>query len=69
MVLKGRLARAKKKGALETIGECQSALTEFEVDGYPDSWHRWQVALRDAESQLIREMNAEWDWRQRERSS
>lgn len=48
--LKSNLTRAVNSGDYDRIIKtCNDALAEFERDGYPDDWSRWERARDDAE--------------------
>lgn len=51
---KSALTRAKKVGPEKVALVCAAALQDFEDNGYPDDWHRWQVALQDAQFEIWR---------------
>lgn len=51
---KSALTRAKKIGPEKVILVCAAALQDFEDNGYPDDWHRWDIALRDTEMAILR---------------
>ena len=55
--LKGRLTRAKKKGPRAVILEVTHAYEVFDDHVWPDSWHTWDIASRDAEHAIRRD---EW---------
>lgn len=51
--LKTRLTRALNSGDhRRVIAECDRALALFDEKGYPDDWHRWQIAHADATLRL-----------------
>jgi hypothetical protein len=52
--LKGALTRAKKKGPRAVIAEVERAYARFDVIGWPDGWHTWNIAQQDAEWELRR---------------
>lgn len=47
--LKARLTRAQRSGdPLQVIDACNAAARTFAADGWPDCWHRWNIARQDA---------------------
>lgn len=52
--LKSALTRAKKKGPEAVILACDAAFKSFDENGYPDDWHRWNIARMDAEMEMRR---------------
>ncbi len=54
--LKSRLTRAKNSGdPAKILVECNRAFAIFEEKGFPDAWHRWNIALDDARHALRRQ--------------
>lgn len=54
--LKTKLTRAINSGDQQRICRTvDAALTIFEEKGYPDAWHRWQIAKQDAEWAIQRQ--------------
>lgn len=48
--LKSKLTRAvNSKDPKKIIATVDAAMRIFEEKGYPDSWHRWEAAKRDAQ--------------------
>src|SRR5215210_818787 len=46
--LKARLTRAQKaKDPEAVLRACVAAFQEFNRSGFPDAWHRWNVAASD----------------------
>lgn len=43
---------AVRQAAEDLHTEAGRALALFEVKGYPDTWHEWNIAQRDAETSL-----------------
>ena len=47
--LKSALTRAKRtQDPARIIAACDAAFEVFERDGYPDTWHTWNIAREDA---------------------
>lgn len=47
--LKARLTRAQRSAdPVAVLDACNAAARTFNADGYPDAWHRWNVARQDA---------------------
>jgi len=46
--LKAALTRAKKKSPVAVLEEVVRAYQRFDVIGWPDGWHRWNMAGYDA---------------------
>lgn len=57
--LKAGLTRAKKKGPEAILAECDRAFQMFEDHGYPDAWHTWNIARKDAKYAIARK-NGSW---------
>jgi len=54
--LKTKLTRAiNSKDPQRICRTADAALAIFEEKGYPDAWHRWQVAKQDAEWAIRRQ--------------
>lgn len=54
--LKGQLTRAQNTGdPWKVLDACNAAFQHFEDSGYPDTWHRWNIAKRDAETAIARD--------------
>lgn len=47
---KAALTRATKRGYDAVLAECKRVIAEWEQlpYGWPDDWHRWNIALEDA---------------------
>jgi len=59
--LKGALTRAINSGdPLKVIATCRDALEIWQGYYWPDDWHRWSIAYRDARLKLDEQM---WDLR------
>ena len=56
---KAGLTRALKKGPRAVLAECARTVEEWNTDpafvAWPDDWHRWDNAHRDAKYALRRE--------------
>lgn len=55
---KAALTRAmKSKNYAKVVAECERVITEWEnlPYGWPDDWHRWNIALEDAYSHVRHE--------------
>lgn len=50
---KTRLTNAKKVSPQRVMVVCDEVLDYFEDNGYPDCWHLWLIARRDAETQIL----------------
>lgn len=46
------LTRAKKKGPQAVIDAVKVAYEQFDLYGWPDQWHTWEIAKSDAELEL-----------------
>jgi len=50
---KGALTRAKNSGdPHKVLAAAQAALADFDKHGYPDRWHLWQCAEREAKRDI-----------------
>lgn len=50
---KSRLTRVVNRGDAHAIKrEAEAALALFAAKGFPDDWHRWEMASYDAEVKL-----------------
>ncbi len=54
---KAALTRAKKKGPEAVLAAVGAAFAEFDQPGniWPDCWHTWNIARRDALGELARQ--------------
>jgi hypothetical protein len=51
--LRAKLTRAQRSGdPTKVIQVCKDAFKVFEDKGYPDCWHRWNIARHDAEMEV-----------------
>ncbi len=55
---KAALTRAKKSGdPQKVVAACKAAVAEWDAIGaWPDHWHTWNIALRDATGQELEEL-------------
>jgi hypothetical protein len=54
--MKSALTRAQRSGdSARILKVCDAAFETFERDGYPDAWHRWNIAREDARYAMARE--------------
>jgi len=61
---KAALTRAKKKGPQAVINEVARFYAWYDERGwsYPDDWHRWDIAGRDAAYELQRQELQRGEW-------
>lgn len=53
--LKSKLTRAERSGdPFKVLDATRDAFALFEEVGYPDAWHRWNIARMDAEMAIAR---------------
>ncbi|HWC66519.1 MAG TPA: hypothetical protein VG478_00510 [Acidimicrobiales bacterium] len=56
---KAALTRAEHSGdPLKVLAACRDFAAWAEREGWPDDWHRWQRAMRDALGTLHRQLDA-----------
>lgn len=48
------LTRAKKIGPEAVIKVVDAAFADFDIHGWPDSWHTFNIAKSDAEFEIAR---------------
>jgi hypothetical protein len=51
---KGALTRALKAGPEAVLAEVERVEREWDESGWPDNWHRWNIARWDAEWEIAR---------------